>query len=285
VEDRIDQQVDLFAGLTGPDSEPGRRFSTLLRFYHEILGCKYQHYGLWEGDPLTLQGLKTAQERYSEYLCSWIPDGVRRILDVGCGTGGNAMKLSAKGFEVEGLSPDPYQQEVFTTRTKLPFHLTTCQAFRPDETYDLVLMSESAQYIALDELFPAVARCAPGGHLLACDYFVVKKDGSRMAKSGHALDAFLEQAEHNGLVMERSEDITDKVTPTLDLARIWLNSYVNPSLRILFESFHAKRPRLARMAFRLLRKKHDRFADWQHRLDSKKFARAKRYKTFLFRVE
>jgi SAM-dependent methyltransferase len=284
VEEKIHQRVDLLAGLYGPDSEPGLRFSTLLRFYHEVLGCKYQHYGLWEGDPLTLQGLKTAQERYSDNLCSWIPEGVKRILDVGCGTGGNAAKLSGMGFEVEGLSPDPYQQGVFTKGTKLPFHLTTCQAFRPERAYDLVLMSESAQYITLEELFPAVARCAPGGYLLACDYFVLKKDGSRMTRSGHLLDGFLQEADKHGFVVERSEDITDKVTPTLDLARIWLNSYVNPSLRILLESFHSKRPRLARSVFRLLRKRHDRFADWQHRLDSREFARVKRYKTFLVRV-
>jgi SAM-dependent methyltransferase len=284
VDGNINQQVDLLAGLVEPDSEPGRKFSTMLRFYHEILGCKYQHYGLWEEDPLTLQGLKAAQERYSEYLCSWIPEGVHRILDVGCGTGGNAAKLTAKGFEVEGLSPDPYQQEVFMKGTQLPFHLTTFQAFRPEKKYDLVLMSESPQYIPLDELFPSVARCAPGGYLLACDYFVAKDDGSRMAKSGHPMNGFLQQGEEHGFTVERSEDITDKVTPTLDLARIWLNSYVNPSLRILLESFHTKHPRLARMIFRRLRKKNARFADWQHRLDSEWFARVKRYKTFLFRM-
>jgi MPBQ/MSBQ methyltransferase len=255
-----------------------------LRFYHEILDCRYQHYGLWEGDPLTLQGLKAAQERYSEHLCSWVPEGVRSILDVGCGTGGNAAKLTGMGFEVEGLSPDPYQQEVFTKGTGLPFHLTILEEFDPGRKYDLVLMSESSQYIELEELFPAVRRCAPGGYLLVSDYFVLKKDSTRLTRSGHLLEKFLEEATKHGLTIERSEDITEKVTPTLELAKIWLNDYLNPSLRIVLEVFHRKRPRLAGWIFRLLRKKHDRFIDWQMKQDGELFASVKRYKSFLFRL-
>jgi MPBQ/MSBQ methyltransferase len=278
------KRVDLLEGLTGSGGRPTRKFNSLLRFYHEILDCRYQHYGLWEGDPLTLQGLKAAQERYSEHLCSWVPEGVRSILDVGCGTGGNAAKLTGMGFEVEGLSPDPYQQEVFTKGTGLPFHLTILEEFDPGRKYDLVLMSESSQYIELEELFLAVRRCAPGGYLLVSDYFVLKRDNTRLTRSGHLLEKFLEGATKHGLTIERSEDITEKVTPTLELAKIWLNDYLNPSLRIVLEVFHRKRPRLAGGIFRLLRKKHDRFIDWQMRQDGELFASVKRYKSFLFRV-
>ncbi len=277
------RRVDLFAGLTEAGGRPKRKFNSLLRFYHEVLDCKYQHYGLWDGDPLTLQGLKAAQERYSEHLCSWVPSGVRTILDVGCGTGGNARKLTGMGLDVEGLSPDPYQQEVFTKETGLPFYLTILEEFEPKRKYDLVLMSESSQYIKLHELFPAVKRCAPGGYLLVSDYFVVRDDGTPLSKSGHPLEKFLEEAEENGFSLVRTEDITDKVTPTLDLAKIWLNDYFNPSLRIILEVFHRRRPRLASWIFRMLRKRHDRFIDWQRKQDGELFASIKRYKSFLFK--
>jgi MPBQ/MSBQ methyltransferase len=276
-------RIDLLEGLTEPGDRPEKKFASLLRFYHEVLGCEYQHYGLWEGDPLTLQGLKAAQERYSEQLSSWVPRGVRTVLDVGCGTGGNARKLAGMGFEVEGLSPDPYQRETFTTETGLPFHLTTLEEFDPERKYDLVLMSESSQYIKLSELFPAAKRCAPGGYLLVSDYFVIKKDNTRLTRSGHVLEKFLEAAENHGMSVERSEDITEKVKPTLELAKIWLNDYFNPSLRIILEVFHRRRPRLASWVFRLLRKKHDRFIDWQLMQDGELFASVKRYKTILFK--
>lgn len=277
------KRVDLLAGLTGGGGRPERKFNSLLRFYNEVLGCRYQHYGLWEDDPLTLQGLKAAQERYSEHLCGWIPQGVRSVLDVGCGTGGNARKLTEKGFEVEGLSPDPYQQEVFTKETGLPFHLTILEDFEPKRKFDLVLMSESSQYIKLSELFPAAKRCAPGGYLLVSDYFVLEKDNTPLTRSGHLLEKFLEEAEKHGLTVERSEDITEKVVPTLELAKIWINEYFNPSLRIVLEVFHRRRPRLAGWIFRLLRKKHDRFIDWQLMQDGALFASVKRYKSFLFK--
>jgi MPBQ/MSBQ methyltransferase len=278
-----EKRIDLLEGLTDAGARPERKFASLLRFYHEVLGCRYQHYGLWEGDPLTLQGLKAAQERYSEHLCSWIPQEVRTVLDVGCGTGGNAGKLSGRGFEVEGLSPDPYQQEVFTKETGLPFHLTILEHFEPKKSYDLILMSESSQYIELEELFPAVKRCAPGGYLLVSDYFVLKKDNTRLTRSGHLLKRFVEEAGKHGFAIERSEDITDKVTPTLDLAKTWLNDYLNPTLRIVLEVFYRRRPRLASWIFRIMRRKHDRFIDWQLRQDAELFASVKRYKTFLFK--
>ena len=36
-----------------------------LRFYFEVLGLSHLHYGLWsDADPMTLEGLRRAQERY-----------------------------------------------------------------------------------------------------------------------------------------------------------------------------------------------------------------------------
>ena len=53
----------------------------------EVLELDHLHYGLWADEPLDLEGLKRAQERYAERLCDWVPEGVRTILDVGCGFG------------------------------------------------------------------------------------------------------------------------------------------------------------------------------------------------------
>jgi MPBQ/MSBQ methyltransferase len=83
------------------------KIATSLRFLHEVLGLERLHYGLWDGEDLDLDGLRAAQERYSERLRSWIPEGVSSILDVGAGVGTDALELSRAGYEVEGLSPDP----------------------------------------------------------------------------------------------------------------------------------------------------------------------------------
>src|SRR5690606_11221288 len=71
----------------------------MLKFFLDITGTDYLHFGMWEpGDPLELEYLQAAQERYAEHLLSLIPKGVRSILDVGCGVGGNARKMAERGY-------------------------------------------------------------------------------------------------------------------------------------------------------------------------------------------
>lgn len=256
-----------------------------LKFYEEVLGFGYLHYGLWEGDPLTLEGLKAAQERYAELLCSMIPQGVKSVLDVGCGTGGNALKLKERGYEVEGLSPDPYQQRKFTERTALPFHLARFQDFVPPRRYDLIFMSESCQYVPLSHLFPAIARAAAAaGHALISDNFPLAKAGSRMTLSGHTLDAFLAEAKKHGFEPTRDEDITDRVTPTLDLAREWVERYAIPVAQLAAETLQEKRPWCYRVGRFLLRKRIAKLDEQRVLLDSAEFRRLKCYWVFLFRA-
>lgn len=256
-----------------------------LRFYEEVLGLGYLHYGLWEeGDPLTLEGVRVAQERYADLLLSFIPEGVRSVLDVGCGTGGNALKLRAAGYEVEGLSPDPYQQQRFGERTGLPFHLSKFEAFAPARAYDLVLMSESCQYVKLPELFPAVHRAAPGGHLLVSDYFPFEKTGHRLEKSGHHLASFQGAAKTAGFTPLREEDITERTARSLDFARQIADRLAFPLLRLLSDSFAQDHPWLFRLGRWILRKRIAKIDAQRVLIDSAEFKRRKCYKVFLFRV-
>ena len=189
-----------------------------LRFYSEVLGLEYLHYGLWDGEPVTVAGLREAQQRYADTLIAMIPQGAKRVLDVGCGTGAVAARLRAGGFEVEALSPDPYHQQVVRERHgDLTFHLSRFEDYSGAGDFDVVLMSESSQYIALDILFEAARRAAPNGHLLVADYFNFSRDGGVVTRSGHLLDEFLAAAEGAGYAIDERRDITDAAAPTLDL--------------------------------------------------------------------
>ncbi len=261
------------------------KVNAVLRFYHEVLGLDHLHYGLWNGEPRSLEGLKAAQHRFSCHLREWIPGGVRSVLDVGCGTGSTALLLKEAGFQVEGLSPDPYHQDIFARRVAAPFHLRRFQEFEPPRVYDLVLMSESAQYIWLDRIFPAVERsAAPGGYLLVADYFTVNGCHGALAKSGHPLDGFLEQAEGSGLLLERSEDVTEAVAPTLALAQSWLETYVEPCLSMASDSLASRHPHLARAGRWLFRGRIARLFELKKLVDSDEFRRNKRYYFLLFRL-
>ena len=260
------------------------KVSTALRFYHEVVGLDHLHYGLWNGEPLTLDGLKVAQDRFTRHLLSWIPEGVRSVLDVGCGIGSTALMLKQSGYEVEGLSPDPYHQAVFSRRVGTPFHLSRFQEFRPLRRYDLVLMSESAQYIWLDRLFPAVGASAPGGHLLVADYFTVNGAKGALGRSGHALDRFLAEARTAGLDLVRREDVTERVAPTLELARSWIERYLDPCLALVSDHLERKTPRLVRFGRWLLRSRIEKAADLRTLIDRDAFLHDKQYLVLLFRI-
>jgi MPBQ/MSBQ methyltransferase len=100
-------------------------------YYMGLTGSSYLHYGYWEplprsGEELTLTRLRMAQSAYAAKLLSFIPEGIKTVLGVGCGIGGNAAYLCDRGFIVEGLAPDTLQQEKFikNTNSQVPFYLT-----------------------------------------------------------------------------------------------------------------------------------------------------------------
>jgi len=197
-----------------------------LNYYLELTGSNYLHYGYWEPLPasnaeLTLVQLRAAQEAYIAKLLTFIPVGTNTVLDVGCGTGGNAAYLLDRGFTVEGLAPDPFQQEKFVRRTngQAPFHLTKFEDFKRTHSYDLILFSESSQYIAAVDLAQGAAHLLNGGgYLLLADMLRVDaKYHEGIFSNCHVsnvLHAALVQA---GFNLVKSEDISTQVAPTIDL--------------------------------------------------------------------
>jgi len=261
-----------------------------LRFYNEVLGLDRLHYGLWnDSDSRNIDGLIQAQLRYEEFLSGEIellfPENSNTtILDVGCGTGAMSETLYKKYFNVEGLSPDLYQKELFEKRIPVPFHLARYQTFASEKVYDLILMSESAQYIPLKSLFPKTDELLKDqGYLMVCDYFVLDQANGKMAKSGHKLSAFLEEANKNNYDLVKEVDITEAILPTLDTAKIFTQKYILPTIDIVQEKFQEKRPFIFKTLKWFFRKNIAKAQDNMILIDSAEFRRNKKYLFFIFK--
>lgn len=225
-----------------------------LNYYLALTDSPYFHYGYWEPLPvsveeLTIARLRIAQEAYAAKLLDFIPKGTHTILDVGCGIGGNAAYLLERGFVVEGLAPDPFQQEQFLKRTHSQsiFHLTKFETFKTTNFYDLILLSESSQYIATFD----IARCASsllkrGGYLLIADmmrFDVNYKEG--IFSNCHLLTELQTALEEAGFTLVKTEDISLQIAPTIDLCidtfqRFGLNTfnYVGDLIAIAVPPLH-----------------------------------------------
>ena len=195
-------------------------------YYMGLTNSDYLHYGYWEplptvGEELTLTRLRVAQAAYTAKLLSFIPEGIKTVLDVGCGIGGNAAYLCSRGFTVEGLAPDVLQQQRFIQNTngQVPFYLTRFEDFHKSYSYDLILFSESSQYIAVDDLAQGAARLlSSGGYLLIADMMRSNAEYREGIFSNchvaSELQATLVQA---GFKLIKTEDISTHIAPTIDL--------------------------------------------------------------------
>ncbi len=182
---------------------------------------------------------------------SFIPTGIKTILDVGCGIGGNAAYLLSQGFLVEGLAPDPFQREQFLQQThgKAQFHLTRFEDFKLPVTYDLLLFSESSQYISAADIAQGSIRCVnPGGYLLIADMFRKSVDYHKGIFSNCLVITELESAlKQQGFQLVKVEDISYHVAPTIDLCVYYFQTFGLTTLRYIAQLISISVPLLPRI--------------------------------------
>ncbi|EHR60361.1 class I SAM-dependent methyltransferase [Saccharomonospora cyanea] len=108
---------------------------------------------------------------YHPLLIRLVPDGARRALDVGCGTGKLARRLAAQGLEVDALDP---ADEVLSVAQALgspgPGTIVYRQADvtthpLPSRHYDLVTCVASLHHVPFETVTTLRDALAPGGVL------------------------------------------------------------------------------------------------------------------------
>ncbi len=256
-----------------------------LRFYNEVLGLERLHYGIWlSEDELSVEKLKEAQERYENYLIDNIPENVKTILDVGCGTGILTKRLISLGYHVEGLSPDINQKRIFTENISVPFHHLAFESFSKTDQYDCMIMSESAQYISIEKLFKNAKRSLKkNGYLMICDYFVLKNASGELSKSGHDYEIFMDHIKNAEFTIVSENDLTERVTKTLDLGKNFVERALI-ALEIGTEKIRDRHPYICRFLLRLFKKKIEKLNLQIQLLDSREFIKNKTYRFILLQA-
>lgn len=203
-----------------------------------FLRTEHLHYGFWTDDlELNIENLRKAQECYTEFILANIPQDVKSILDVGCGCGENAKILLENGFDVDCISPSRFLTEM--TRNRIgDVEIFECrfEEFQTSKKYDLILFSESFQYIKMDK---ALEKCLPllndNGYILICDFFKKATEGTSPMGGGHKLKKFFSIVNQFPLKKVSEIDITDKTAPNIDLVDKICGDVVIPLKNIVTE--------------------------------------------------
>ena len=247
------------------------------------------HYGYWPDEKrATAQNFSQAQDRHSQLIIDNIPNNVKKILDVGSGSGSLAKKLIKLGYQVDCVIPSEFLAE--KVKVKLSdssnVYINKFEDLDISHHYDLVLFSESFQYVELnDSIKKIISVLNKNGHLLICDVFHKNVEGISPMRGGHRLDLFDDEISNSTLVKEKDIDITKETAPTWDFLNQLLNEVAIPISDMSNNYLEYKYPRLTKLIkWKYQRKLNKIKKVWlSGELTGESFIKFKSYRLFIYK--
>ncbi len=247
------------------------------------------HFGYWPDDlPIECLNLPVSQEYHSKLIIEHLPIESGTILDVGCGTGSLGRKLIDRGFRVDGVIPSAFLAQRVRALFGEGGEVFECrfEDLDTDRKYDLVLFSESYQYIniqaGLDKLEQLLS---PGSCMLICDFFRFAAKGRGPVKGGHKWEVFQEAIEPRPWECVKELDITTETGRTLDLFNEALHEVLIPIRDVVGESFQRRHPFWTKVLRRIFRRRIEKINRryLSGRITGKAFAEHSTYRLLVYR--
>jgi SAM-dependent methyltransferase len=191
-------------------------------FYRYILKSDHLHFGLWTEAPEL--SMEDAQDRMFTRLLSFFPTPPATVLDVGCGLGYSAARLSQIGYKVTAIAPSPELIEYASDRYgksgaefRVLGFLDDDAVVFSDESYDIVFFQESAQYLRpLDSALRKARRILRDKGMVIIGDEVCYDKTLRPLTSVHMSADFTVALAENGFRILENEKIGEDVSPTCD---------------------------------------------------------------------
>jgi len=227
-----------------------------------FLKLEHLHYGYWTKDlEVDLANLHTAQENYANFLLSHISHRIKTILDVGCGRGQIAKKLIEAGYKVDCLSPSSLLAEQTRGLLGNGSNVFECyyEQLQTETRYDLVLFSESFQYINPEQAIKkTLGLLNSDGYMLICDVFKADTKGENPLPGGHPLTRFYYIVSGYPFGLIKDLDITEETAPNIDIEDQIFNQVVQPVMSRLEQLLNNRYPVVSKLLKWKYKKKIDK---------------------------
>ena len=258
-----------------------------LRFFNFFLKSEYLHYGYFTPEmEIDISNFARAQRNYTEMLISLIPDNVKTILDVGCGSGKTAQMLLDKGYTVDCVSPGTLLTEHVRNLIGDRIELFNCnfEDLNTSKRYDLILFSESFQYIPISESIKgAMMLSNPKGYILIADFFKKDVEGKSPIGGGHNLAVWQAEMKKAEVEVIKSMDITEKTSPTFDIVNRLYNEVLFPMWNLIFMFLENRLPLLLKLLKWKFKKKIEKI-EKKHFTGQRNAANFIKYKKYILTV-
>lgn len=262
----------------------GRSLDLVYVFLRYFFETEYLHFGYWKSDmALKFANLKEAQHNYIEELFKLIPGDVKTILDVGCGSGEMSKQLVEMGYEVEALCPPSIMSENAGRKLegKATLHECKFEELEIDKQYDLIIFSESIQFIQVKDAFEQCKRYGKK-YILIADLFKHDMPEKGPIGGGKPYAELQKQRDDFGFREIENVDVTEYVARHFDLEQDAIQNFIKPMVSVFKRVIAIKNSMLVKIGLfgyrKNLQKMKTRYLDSTDR-NSSSF---KKYKTYRF---
>ena len=262
----------------------GRSLDLLYVFLRYFFETEYLHFGYWKpGVELKFANLKQAQDAYIEELFKLIPVYVSIILDVGCGSGEMATQLLNKNYQVDAVCPPSIMSENAARKLGSNATLYECkyEDLDIDKQYDLIVFSESIQFIQIRDAFEQCRRFGKK-YILIADLFKNDMPEKGPIGGGKPYKDFLAEKEKFGFEEVENIDITEFVAPSFDLEQDAINNFIKPLLAVFKRIMAIKNSILLKCGLFFYRKKLNKMQTRYLQSNDRNAASFARYKSYRF---